>query len=400
MTLSLASLLVLSAVDAQWHTTTGLDGLDVMVVQVPSKRCVVRLAVRAGAGEDPAGKHGLAHAVEHLALGGRPGRDLLISSRSEINALTYTGGTLFTLETSAATCEEELGKLLSVVTDGKLWPSWFSSEMEVIRREAFYRSDRRAILDTSLFGNTPEVVLGTQTTRDTFTPIDVVRFFQNNYVTNNMALVVVGGLEPAAVQRAIDQSIHLAPSLPGEGREREATPVVAKGESRVVALKAGVMALSTALPVDRVQTCRAAAALLKLRLTQKLSPGTASLDVSCLTMQGNLLLSVIIATEPGNQDRLRTIALDEWRSMRVPTKAEKALLDRRAQHEQTSWLSDPSEVADNLAASALWLHGQPLFTVASQWWDVPKVTDADFAFVRAATTPQRSVVVMGSTEGR
>jgi zinc protease len=202
--LPLLLLSLVSGADLVAHTE--LDGLDVLVVPLPGAPCSVRLTVQAGAGEDPPGMGGLAHVVEHLTFGGTRGRTVMLSNHANINAMTTMGGTVFTLETTAAYCEAELTSLLSMVTDGKLRRSWFGPEMEVIHREALYRTNTRAILDTALFGHTAASVIGSAATRETIKHIDVVRFFQNHYEPQNMALIAVGGIEPEAVQRALTTS--------------------------------------------------------------------------------------------------------------------------------------------------------------------------------------------------
>ncbi len=290
------------------QSVTGPDGLDVLVVNLPSASCSVRLVVRAGAAEDPTGKSGLAHAVEHLVLGGPPGRLAFVSSRSRINARTTAGGTVFMLDTTAEHCAAELQNFLSVVTEAKFRRGWFDPEMSVIQREAMYRIDTRSILDTSLFGNSSATVIGTETTRAQLRHVDVVRYFQQYYVPANMALVVAGSLDLPTVEAAIHRGFKLAPSLESERLERVGKPMVVRGESKVIGMRPGVIALATSLPLGQLPKCRVAAGVLLQRLTQRLSPGNVGLECSCLIMQGNLLLTVIAATEPADQSRVREIA--------------------------------------------------------------------------------------------
>ncbi len=386
-------LALIAGAEVQAHTS--LDGLDVVVVPIAGAPCSVRLAVRAGADEDPKGMGGLAHVVEHLTFGGARGRTVMLSNHATINAMTTAGGTVFSLETAAAYCEAELTSLLSMVTDGKLRRSWFGPEMEVIAREALYRSDTRAILDTALFGNTAAVVIGSQTTREQIKHVDVVRFFQNYYVPENMALIAVGGIDAEAVRRALATGFKLAPSLPSERSSRPARPILTHGESKVIGLRAGLVTLVAPLPLEAVVLCRSMAALLRLRLEQRLAPGTTAIVSDCRTMEGNLLLAVILSTERDDQERVRNLAIKEWNGFRAPSAVERALLTRRFANQSISRSASPHELAEDLAASALWLRGEVLFKLAPAWLATGPAADADLKAAALFTSAVRSSVFLG-----
>lgn len=386
-------LVLISGAEVESHTEP--DGLDVLVVPIAGAPCSVRLAVRAGADQDPPGMGGLAHVVEHLTFGGTHGRAVMLSNHAYINAMTTAGGTVFSLETSAAFCEAELTALLSMLTDGKLRRNWFGPEMEVIQREALYRADTRAILDTALFGNTAAVVLGSRTTREQIRHVDAVRFFQSYYVPENMALIAVGGIEPAAVERALQAGFKLAPSLPSERSAREPKKILTHGESKVIGMRAGLVTLVAPLPLDSVALCRSMAALLDLRLQRRLSPGTTAIHSGCATMGGNLVLSVILSTEPDDQERVRNLAVVEWNGFQPPTAAEGALLRKHFANRALSLPSQPDRLAEELAASALWLRGAALFAVAPSWLAVEPVPNAALVEAAQFTSKARSSVFLG-----
>ena len=120
------------------------------------------------------------------------------------------------------------------------------------------------------------------------------------------------------------------------------------------------------------------------------------MNAQCLTMQGNLMLSVLLATEPDDEERVRTIAIDEWRTLAAPSATEKALVVHRFLNENRRLEGDPSELADRHAGSATWTRGEALFSLAPAWWAPPEFSDAAVRTVRAATTSERSSVFSGA----
>lgn len=395
--MSLAVALALGAeakaeAEARVQTAVELDGLDVVVVTRPNSRCSARLVVRAGADKAPPGKHGLAHLVEHLPFRGEAGFATLMSPRASVNAFTTVGNTVFTLESTPEHCEAELTRLLSTVTTGKLPRPWVQKELEVIRREAVYSSD---VLDVALFGGTRPQVIGTATTRDAIRYEDVVRFYQGQYTPENMALVVVGPLDLTTVRRSLEQGFKLAPSLPNQRRSRDPVPFKPRGESKHTGLRAGSVLLATALPFEKIALCRNLAALFELRLARQLLPGTGSIATRCQPVQGQLMLAVVLTTEPGDQERGRDLALREWVEIKPARSAEAKLVRQHLRNQALDFEGTAGELADALAATASWRRGEALFSLVPAWLSANTVTPDELAEAKAFTELSHSTVVLG-----
>lgn len=393
--LGLAVALSLSAAPPKLTTYTLPDGLDVVVLEHPKfTRCSARLVVRAGATEDYPGKRGLAHIVEHTVLGGPAGMAELTSRTVSINALTSMTSTIYTLEATKERCEEELTRYLGVVTDAKLRKSWFVNEKEVIAREAFYFSSRKALIETNLFGNSPELIIGTQDSRDAVELIDVRQFFQRYYTPDRMTLVVTG-LEPEAVARALDGGFRLLPASLLSDEAHEAPASMAVGTLSLDT--PNTLALVASLDLSQLAACRVAAAAMQLRLLQ--STRGAQLSVECLPAYRRLLLVVVVAGQLDNPS-VSQKTIEVWRALKPLTKAEQALVE---QHFDATDTWDAPELADRISSMAVWYSGKSLFDSVPAWWLVPDAK-TDLSGVRAATQPRTSAVLKGkatsSTPGR
>jgi predicted Zn-dependent peptidase len=388
--MSALALGLVAALAAQPTLTTFTlpDGLDVVVVEhAKFSSCSVRLVVRAGAGEDFPGKRGLAHILEHTVLGGPAGMAQLTSRTATINALTTMSATTFTLEAPHQSCEDELRRYLSLVTDAKLRKSWFINEKEVIAREALYFSRRRALIETNLFGNSPELIIGTSSSRDSVELVDVREFFQRYYTPDRMTLVVTG-LEADAVRRALDGGFKLLPVslLSDEAREQASMAV---GTLQLTDAP-GTMALVAPLDVHQLPACRIAAAAIQLRLLQ--SARGAQVSVDCSYAYQRLLLVVVVFGQL-DDPAVSSKTLEIWRQLKPLAKNELGVIERHFDARELSW--DAPELADRIAAMAVWLSGKDLFDAVPGWWVSPD-TKTDLTPIRNATQPRASAVLMGN----
>lgn len=386
-TLALGMLVLAAAPTLTTYTLP--DGLDVVVVQHPKfTSCSVRLVVRAGASEDYPGKRGLAHIVEHTVLGGPAGMQQLTSRSANINALTSMTSTTFTLEAERGKCEDELRRYLGLVTDGKLRRSWFLNEKEVIAREALYFSGRRALIETNLFGNSPELIIGTATSRDAVELVDVRQFFQRYYTPDRMTLVVTG-LEPDAVKRALDGGFRLLPASLLSAEAHEAPATMAVGQFKLTDAP-GTLALVAALDVHQLPACRVAAAAIQLRLLQ--STRGAQVSVDCSYAYQRLLLTVIVFGQLDNP-AVSDKTIEVWRQLKPLAKNEVGVIERHFDARELAW--DAPELADRIAGMAVWLSGKDLFDAVPGWWVSPDATKTDLTPIRAATQPRTSATLIG-----
>ncbi len=337
--------LLLAASGVVVTTATEPDGLDLVVATVPSTRCSARLVVRAGAFDDPSGKAGLAHLVEHLVFGDPAAFALVNEGVGSFNAFTSTASTIFTVDSSASRCAERLTALALAMSRGGFRSAWLAREQAVVLREQVYSSREQGFLENALVPT--RSVLGTEISRGTITNDDVTRFFRSAYVPANMALVTVGPLDLTAVRAALEAGFALPPDGAAERPERgEAVRALTLGKDReVVGARlgdfSGLRAVVAEVPRERLQECRIAAELLSLRLS-----ADGSIDRSralCLSMRGHLLLVTVV-----RNGSVSGSVLDEQQRQLAELRAASTRIDRNREAVITSWAQDRRRATGHL----------------------------------------------------
>ena len=192
------------------------NGLTVVVM--PNERLPVvthMLIVKAGSSDDPYGKSGLAHYLEHLMFTGTKNYPEGVYDRSIArvggaqNAFTTRDFTLF----YATVAKENLGMVMTMEADrlGNLAfePTRAARELKIITEERNMRVDNSPVaqweeqLDALLFLNHPyhQPVIGWLEDMQTFTAADAREFFAAHYRASNMILLVAGDVTPRDVRR-------------------------------------------------------------------------------------------------------------------------------------------------------------------------------------------------------
>ena len=191
------------------------NGLTVVVM--PNDRLPVvthMLIVKAGSGDDPYGKSGLAHYLEHLMFTGTKNYPEGVYDRSiariggEQNAFTTHDYTLF----YATVAKEQLPMVMTMEADRlanlSFEPVRAARELKVITEERNMRVENSPVaqweeqLDALTFLNHPyhQPVIGWAEDMATFTPADAQEFFTTHYRTSNMILLVAGDVTPRDVR--------------------------------------------------------------------------------------------------------------------------------------------------------------------------------------------------------
>ncbi len=315
-------------------TATEADGLDLVVATVPSSRCSARLVVRVGSFDDPSGKAGLAHLVEHLVFGDQAAFALVNEGDGSINASTSTSSTIFTVDSSAGRCAERLTALALAMSRGGFRSAWLAREQSVILREQVYSSREQGFLENALFPT--RSVLGTEVSRGAVSNDDVTRLFRSAYVPANMALVTVGPLDVAAVRAALEAGFALPPDGAPERPERgEAVRTLTLGKDREVVGAAlgdfsGLRAMVAEVPSEKLRECQVAAELLALRLS--VDGSTDRSRASCLTMRGHLLLVTVV-----QNGSVSSSILDEQQRQLADLRAAGTRLERNREQVFSAW---------------------------------------------------------------
>ncbi len=213
------------------HRFTLANGLDVVLHPDPSFRSVaVNMRYDVGSRNDPEGRTGLAHLVEHLTFRGKPDGKLdtfsLLEERgsTEHNATTSTDATCY-FETVPS---EELPLALFIEAfrmarplDGVDEPV-FAAETHVVRNERRQRVDNvpygnldaiatYLLLDGHAYGR-PTVGFAEDLER--LTLADAQKFVAQYYRPNNATLVIAGGFEPRRATALVHELFDAIPGAP------------------------------------------------------------------------------------------------------------------------------------------------------------------------------------------
>jgi len=192
------------------------NGLTVVVM--PNDRLPVvthMLIVKAGSADDPYGKSGLAHYLEHLMFTGTKNYPEGVYDRSIArvggaqNAFTTRDFTLF----YATVAKENLPMVMTMEADRlanlSFEPTRAARELKVITEERNMRVDNSPVaqwqeqLDALTFLNHPyhQPVIGWLEDMQTFTAADAREYFAAHYRASNMILLVAGDVTVRDVRR-------------------------------------------------------------------------------------------------------------------------------------------------------------------------------------------------------
>ena len=238
--LILALLLPLAAAAEEVTSFTLDNGMDVVVVEDHRAPVVVHMVwYRVGAADEPPGKSGIAHFLEHLMFKGTddlgPGEfsDVVEANGGSDNAFTSWDYTGYFQRVAA----DRLGLMMEMeadrMTDLALDPALVGPERDVILEErnqrvendpgALFREQRQA----AQFLNHPYriPIIGWRHEMETLSREDALAFYTAHYAPNNAILVVAGDVTPPEVRALAEE--HYGPIASNPAilpRERPAEP--------------------------------------------------------------------------------------------------------------------------------------------------------------------------------
>jgi zinc protease len=192
------------------------NGLRVVLVRDPSASDVqVTTRYRVGAADDPAGREGMAHVVEHLMFQQVLGAETVFA-QLETNTTYFNATTTHDATTYVARAEPaQLDKLLAIegVRMGfrctTITESVFAREREVVVNEQRYRSDASEIYARLLAGLFPanhpyqRDIGGTAKSVGAITFAEACAFADLHYTPDNAVVVVAGALSGAELDAAL-----------------------------------------------------------------------------------------------------------------------------------------------------------------------------------------------------
>ena len=229
-----------------WTLSNGLR-----VVHVESRRVPVvahYLFYGAGGGEDPPGRSGVAHFLEHMMFKGSrdvaPGALSLAVAREggQDNAFTSRDVTAYFQHVEAS----RLPLVMRMESDrfaGPLIPAdTLEPERDVILEERRLRTDSNPrarfweAFEAGLWGAQHwhgRPIIGWEPEIRAIARDDLLDFYRDRYAPANAVLVVSGDAREADVRRLADEFYAPVPARPHRGRERGGPPRTAPAEARV-----------------------------------------------------------------------------------------------------------------------------------------------------------------------
>jgi zinc protease len=245
------------------------SGMRIVIEEDHSKPVVAVVAViNAGGADDPAGKEGLAHLVEHLTFRAKPDGKIQRANQLDFaGAASWNGSTTHDLTTYMVAGPKESLRNLLVIEGARLMGPLaglderaFEIERDVVKNEVTTDRDEqgepgaRARLYEALYPDAHRYhrsVIGTPESVSALTLADAQAFVQEHYVPSNVTLYVAGDLDLATIHQLFGQTLpeHFAVAPPSGAvpvpvrLAKEAPPLPAVPASKTVeTLKAPVAA--------------------------------------------------------------------------------------------------------------------------------------------------------------
>lgn len=221
----------------QWRLANGLN-----VVLVENRRAPVvaqYLYYAAGGAEDPAGRSGVAHFLEHMMFKGSPNVPSGELSRrvaregGNDNAFTSRDVTAYFQQVEASRLPLVMAMEADRFAAALIPPDQVESERNVILEERRQRTDssararfqeafRAALWGPQAWPGRP--IIGWEEEIRAITRDDLAGFYDRFYAPHNATLVVSGAVEEAELRALAEEHYGKVPARPGAGRDRARAP--------------------------------------------------------------------------------------------------------------------------------------------------------------------------------
>jgi len=196
------------------------NGLTVVIrPNLSSPVVAVQAWVKAGGTTEPETRAGMSHILEHMAFKGTslrgPGEIAreIESVGGEVNAYTSHDQTVYHITISGRYLENALDILADTLGNSVFDAGELSRELEVILEEVrMNEDDPGRTVGKALFREAYQVhpygrpVIGYVDTIRKTTRDDLVAYFRSHYVPGNMALVIVGDVDPKTARPLIERT--------------------------------------------------------------------------------------------------------------------------------------------------------------------------------------------------
>lgn len=216
------------------------NGMEVVVIEDHRAPVVVQMVwYRVGAADEPAGKSGIAHFLEHLMFKGTddlaPGAfsDIVEAQGGSDNAFTSWDYTAYFQRVAADRLDLMMQIESDRMTDLSIAPEQVETERSVILEERNQRTDTSpgALLSEQMraaqYLNHPYgiPIIGWRHEMEGLTREDALDFYRSHYAPNNAILVVAGDVTPDEVRALAEKHYGPIPAAPEiTPRQRVAEP--------------------------------------------------------------------------------------------------------------------------------------------------------------------------------
>lgn len=227
----------------RFDLSNGINVLFMQKMNVPSVQ--VNLLVETGTFDDPQGKEGLADFTLDLIDEGAGKLDALALAEE----IEFLGATIRTYSSNfhsgvnCFTTVSKIGQALTLMSDIVLRPQFDSGEINRIRairlNSLLQDYDEPAVIARRAFGKylfpneLPYGRFATQQTLNNITAEDITNFYQNNFVTGNSTLIVVGAIDLATLKKLLEENFG---SLKKGKRNEKIYPVAKPDRERRIIL--------------------------------------------------------------------------------------------------------------------------------------------------------------------
>jgi zinc protease len=228
------------------------NGLTVFVKEDHSRKvAAVQMWVMVGAAYENASERGISHVIEHMAFKGTKKRGVgkiaeeVEEIGGEINAYTVWDETVFHIVVPSSATSQGLDIITDAVFRSVIDPKELEKEKKVVLEEILEDKDRPEDVAFDKLFETAYIkspyrfpVIGQKEIVEKITRKNILDFRKKWYVPENMFLMVVGDVDPAAVRKDVERFTSdvkptgfLGVSLPQEPRQTQIRSALTRDSS-------------------------------------------------------------------------------------------------------------------------------------------------------------------------
>ena len=377
------------------------NGIRCIYQARPSNIVHTGLFINAGSRDEPEGKEGLAHFIEHgLFKGTRKRKAFHVISRleavgAEINAFTTKELTCIYASSLTQDFARSLELIRDITFDSVFPAREVEKEKDVIIEEIQSYLDNPSEMlfeefESTIFSGHPlgRNILGTPETVRTFDRKDIFGFIAGHYLTNRMIISVVGGISPARIRKSIERYFGSVEAVTGKV-VRKKPPAVKRfcRERKVQTNQVHLLMGTRAYPINH--PLRTAMSLLnnilggptmnnRLTLNLREKRGLAYHTESNYTAYSDTgMVSIYIGTDSANSEKAIRLVETELKKMREKAIGSRQLSMAKKQLKGQIALAQESGAGVMLGLGTAYLLKGEIMTLDEAFEKIDRVSASD-----------------------